>query len=66
MVVVLVMDRELAQLLAVKFAAAVRTDPRKHLECLLPIALLQLSLRASCHVNLEEDGDSLLRYSTTS
>jgi len=29
-VVVLVMDRELAQLLAVKFASAMRTDPRKH------------------------------------
>ena len=29
MVVVLVMDRELAQLLAVKFAPAVRTDPRE-------------------------------------
>ena len=28
-VVVLVVDRELAQLLAVKFASAVRTDPRK-------------------------------------
>ena len=34
-VVVLVMDRELAQLLAVKFASAVRTDPRKHFERLL-------------------------------
>jgi hypothetical protein len=39
-VVVLVMDRELAQFLAVKFSSAVRTDPRKHLERLLPIGLL--------------------------
>ena len=31
-VVVLVMDRELAQLLAVTIASAVRTDPRKYLE----------------------------------
>ena len=35
-VVVLVMDRELAQLLTVKFASAVRTDPGKHFErCVL-------------------------------
>lgn len=52
MIVVLVMDRELAELLAVKFAATVRTDPRKHLERLLPIGLLQLSLSAPCHASL--------------
>jgi len=46
-VVVLVMNRELAQLLAVKFASAVRTDPREHFERLFPIGLLQLSLGAS-------------------
>ena len=46
-VVVLVMNRELAQLLAVKFSSAVRTDPRKHFERLFPIGLLQLSLGAS-------------------
>ncbi len=56
-VVVLVMDRELAQLLAVKFASAMRTDPRKHFERLLTIGLLQLSLGASCHASLGEDGD---------
>jgi hypothetical protein len=32
MVVVLVMDRELVELLAVKFPPAVRTDPGKELE----------------------------------
>ena len=65
-VVVLVMDRELAQLLAIKFASAVRTDPRKHFERLLSIGLLQLSLGALCHASLGEDGDSLLNDSTTS
>ena len=63
-VVVLVMDRELAQLLAVIFASAVRTDPRKHFERLLSIGLLQLSLGAPCHASLGEDGDSLLSDST--
>jgi len=66
MVVVLVMDRELAQFLAVKFASAVRTDPWKHFERLLSIDLLQLSLGASCHASLEKEGDSLLRDSTAS
>jgi TRAP-type uncharacterized transport system fused permease subunit len=66
MVVVLVMDRELAQLLAVKFASAVSTDPRKHFERVLSIGLLQLSLGAPCHASLQEDGDSLLSDSTTS
>ena len=66
MVVVLVMDRELAQLLAVKFASAVRTDPRKHFERLLSIGLLQLSLGAPCHASLGEDGDVLVRDSTAS
>ena len=63
-VVILVMDRELAQLLAVKFASTMRTDPRKHFERLLPIGLLQLSLGASCHTSLGEDNDSLRRDST--
>ena len=66
MIVVLVMDRELAQLLAVKFAAAVRTDPRKHLERLLPIGLLQLSLSALCHASLGMEGDLLLMDTKTS
>ena len=65
MVVVFVMDRELAQLLALKFASAVRTDPWKHLERLLSIGLLQLNLGALCHARLREDGDSLLRDYTT-
>ena len=65
-VVVLVMDRELAQLLAVKFASAVRTDPGKHFERLFSIGLLQLSLGAPCHASLAEDGNLLLRDSTTS
>jgi len=61
-VVVLVMDRELAQLLAVKFASAVRTDPRKHFERVLAIGLLQLNLGAPCHAGLGEDGDSMGVY----
>jgi hypothetical protein len=39
-VVVFVMNRELAQLLAVKFSSAVPTDPWKHFERLLSISLL--------------------------
>ena len=66
MVMVLVMDRELVQLLAVKFSSAMRTDPRKHFERLLPIGLLQLSLGALGHASFEEDGDSVPRDSTTS
>ena len=38
-VVVFVMDGELAQFLAVKLSSAVRTNPREHLEGLLPIGL---------------------------
>ena len=64
-VVVLVMDRELAQFLAVKFSSAVRTDPRKHFERLLSIGLLQLSFGAMCHASPGEDDDSLLRDFTT-
>jgi hypothetical protein len=55
-VVVLVMDRELAQFLAVKFASAVPTDPRKQFECLLSIALPQLNMVIPCHASLQEDG----------
>jgi hypothetical protein len=57
MVVVLVMDRELAEPLAVKFSAAVRTDPWKQLERLLPIGLLKLSLSTPCHGSLVGGGD---------
>ena len=65
MIVIFVMDRELAQLLPTKFAPAVRTDPWKHFEGFLTIGLLQLSLGASCHANLGEGGDSLFDNSTT-
>ena len=61
-VVVLVMDRKLVQLLAVKFASAVCTDPRKHLERVLSVTLLQLSLGAPCHASLGENGDSMGVY----
>ena len=61
MIMVFVMDRELAQLLAVKLSSAMPTDPRKHFERLLPIGLLQLSLGSPCHESLEEDDDSVLR-----
>ncbi len=64
-VVVLVMDRELAQFLAVKLASAVRTDPRKYLERLLSVGLLQLKLGAPCHASLRKESDSLRRGSTT-
>ena len=40
-VVVFVMNRELAQLFAIKFSSAMRTDPGKHFERLLSIGLLQ-------------------------
>jgi hypothetical protein len=40
----------------------VRTDPRKHLERLLSVGLLQLSLGAPCHASLGEDGDSMEVY----
>jgi hypothetical protein len=56
-VVVLMVDRELAQLLPSKFSSTMRTNPWKHFERLLSIGLLQLSLGASCHASLEEDGD---------
>jgi len=51
-IVVFVMDGELAQFLAVKFASAVSTDPRKHLERAFSIGLLQLRLGVSCHASL--------------
>jgi TRAP-type uncharacterized transport system fused permease subunit len=52
-VMVLVMDRELAQFFTVKFTSAMRTDPRKYFEGLSSIGLLQLSLGTSCHASLE-------------
>jgi hypothetical protein len=52
-VMVFVMDCELAQLLTFKFTPAMRADPREYLEGLFTVGLLQLSLGASCHANLE-------------
>jgi hypothetical protein len=46
MVVIFMMDRELTQLFALKFASAPRTDPRIHFERLPPIGLLLLRLVA--------------------
>jgi hypothetical protein len=65
-IVVFVMDGELAQFLAVKFASAVATDPRKHLERLLSIGLLQLRLGWPFHESLAKEGVVLLRDSTIS
>ena len=66
MVVIFVMNCELAQLFAIKLSSAMRTDPGKHFERLFPIGMLQLGLDAPCHVSLEEEGDSILRDSTES
>lgn len=62
MVVVFVMNRELAQLLAIKFSSAPRTNPGKHFERLLSIGLLQLTVDAVCHVSLEVEDCTFLRY----
>ncbi len=47
MIVVLVMDRQLAKILRGKFASAPGTNPRVELERLLPIALIPLLLVAT-------------------
>lgn len=57
MIMVLVMEGELAQLLSVKFAAAVGTDPRKEFECLLASGLFPMRLMARRHVHLGVEGD---------
>jgi hypothetical protein len=44
----------------------VATDPRKHLERLLSISLLQLCLGEPCHASLGKEGVVLLRDSTRS
>ncbi len=51
-VMVLVMDRELVEFLAVKFAAAMRTDPGKQFERSLSMVMVQLRLAFSCHERL--------------
>lgn len=50
-VMVLVMDRELVEFLAVKFAAAMRTDPGKQFERSLSMALVLMRLVAPCHAS---------------
>jgi hypothetical protein len=56
-VMVLVMDRELTQLLTFEFTPAMRADPRKEFEGLFPIGLLQLGLSASRHASIWDDGN---------
>jgi len=50
-VMVLMMDRELVEFLAVKFAAAMRTNPGKQFERPLSMALVLLRLVAPCHAS---------------
>ena len=64
MVVILVVDRQLTQLLAVKFSSAVRTDPWKEFEGARSIGLLTLRVMVLCHASLGEDDDSIQRDST--
>lgn len=52
MVVIFVMDGELAQLLAVKLPPTMPTDPGKHFERALSIGLLQLCLGVPSHESL--------------
>ena len=65
-VMVLVMDCQLAQLLAVEFTSAVRTDSWKQFERVCPIGLLQLSLGALRHASLLGEGHSFSENSTRS
>ncbi len=65
-VVVFVMDRELVQLLAVKFTPAVRTDPWKQLKCAFPKIVVALRLVAPCHASLRGEGHSSQGYFTAS
>jgi hypothetical protein len=60
-IVIFVMDRELAKLLAVKFSSATRTDPRKQFECVLSIGHWLSSLGVPCHARLRDGG---VRYQT--
>ena len=50
-VMVLMMDRELVEFLAVKFAAAMRADPGKQFERPLSMALVLMRLAAPCHAS---------------
>ena len=55
MVVVLVMDRELVQLLPVKFASTVSTDPGEELQRTRSVGLF---VTAPYHESLQKKGDS--------
>jgi hypothetical protein len=65
-VVVLVMDRKLAQFFAVKFASAVGADPGKESERLLAEGLFPLKVIPRCHASLAVGSDSVQRDSTAS
>ena len=64
MIVVLVMDRELVHLLAVKLATTVRTDPWEEFECKDSIRLLTMRGGTPCHESLRVIGNSARVYST--
>lgn len=64
MIVVFMMNCELAQFLAVKFAPAVGADPGKEFECPLARGLFPLRPVAQCHARLEMNSDLLRLYST--
>ena len=64
MVVVFMMNCELAQFLAVKFAPAVGADPGKEFERLLARGLFPLRPVAQCHARLELNSDLIYFYST--
>lgn len=64
MVVVLMMDGELAQSLAVEFAPAVGADPGKEFEGLLAKGLFPLRSVIRCHVSLELNSDVIRIYFT--
>ena len=64
MVVVLMMNGELAQFLAVKFAPAVGADPGKEFECLLARGLFPLRPVVRYHARLEVNRELIRIYST--
>jgi len=64
MVVVLMMDGELAEFLAVKFAPAVGADPGEELERLFARGLFPLRPVVLCHARLEVNRDLINIYST--
>ena len=64
MVVVFMMDGELAQFFAVEFPPAVGADPWKEFECLLAKGLFPLRTVARCHASLEINSDLIRLYFT--